>query len=204
MNLYGASGHAKVIIDIVHSAGEKIDTIFDIDQDLRQVLGYQVVHSEDKVFSNKSTTIIAIGNNRTRKRISRYFPGEFHSPLAHASAVISPSAKINKGTVIMANASINSEACIGSHCIINTGAVVEHEVRLEDFVHISPNASVAGNVQVGEGSHIGIGACIIPGIKIGKWVTIGAGAVVIKDVPDFAVIVGNPGRIVRISEEIEE
>ena len=204
MNLYGASGHAKVIIEIVHSVGETVHTVFDVNEELREVLGYQVVHSESEVAHDEGTTIISIGNNRTRKRITRNFRGRFHPALAHASAVVSPSAKIGEGTVIMANATINAEARIGDHCIINTGAVVEHEVRLEDFVHISPNASVAGNVQIGEGTHIGIGASIIPGIKIGKWVTVGAGAVIIKDIPDFAVVVGNPGRIVNISTEISE
>jgi len=62
-------------------------------------------------------------------------------------------------------------------------------------VHISPNASLAGDVYIGEGTHIGIGAVIIQGLKVGKWVTIGAGAVVINDIPDFAVVVGNPGKI---------
>ena len=51
---------------------------------------------------------------------------------------------------------------------------------------------------MGEGTHIGAGATIIPNLKIGKWATIGAGAVVIKDVPDYAVVVGNPGRIIKI------
>ncbi|CAL43362.1 Putative acetyltransferase [Flavobacterium psychrophilum JIP02/86] len=46
---------------------------------------------------------------------------------------------------------------------------------------------------------MGIGASVIQGIKIGKWVTIGAGAVIIKDVPDFAVVVGNPGRIIKVN-----
>ena len=44
---------------------------------------------------------------------------------------------------------------------------------------------------------IGIGAIIIPETSIGKWVTIGAGAVVIRDVPDYAVVVGNPGKIIK-------
>jgi acetyltransferase EpsM len=56
---------------------------------------------------------------------------------------------------------------------------------------------LAGGVIVGEGTHIGIGASVLPEINIGKWTTIGAGAVVIKDVPDGAVIVGNPGRIIK-------
>ena len=204
MNIYGASGHAKVVIEIVHSIGGKIDAVIDRNPELKEVLGYRVLHSEEDIDHEKTTTVIAIGNNKIRKRICSNFPGDFHFPLAHASAIVSPSARIDNGTVIMAHATISSEVAIGRHCIINTGAVVEHDAQLEDYVHISPNASVAGGVRIGEGSHLGIGACVIPGITIGKWATIGAGAVIIKDVPDFAVVVGNPGRIVKISAEISK
>lgn len=44
---------------------------------------------------------------------------------------------------------------------------------------------------------MGIGASIIQGITIGKWATIGAGTVIIQDVPDYAVVVGIPGKIIR-------
>ena len=58
---------------------------------------------------------------------------------------------------------------------------------------------MAGNVAVGEGTQIGIGAAVIQGVTIGKWATIGAGAVIIEDVPDFAVVVGNPGRVIKMN-----
>ena len=86
-------------------------------------------------------------------------------------------------------------------CIINSGAVVEHDVRLGDFVHIAPNAVLTGNVTIDEGTQVGTGASVIPGIKIGKWASIGAGAVIIEDVPDFAVLVGNPGKIIKYLDE---
>ena len=44
---------------------------------------------------------------------------------------------------------------------------------------------------------MGIGAVIIQGVKIGNWVTIGAGTIILNDVPDYAVIVGNPGKIIK-------
>jgi acetyltransferase-like isoleucine patch superfamily enzyme len=52
-------------------------------------------------------------------------------------------------------------------------------------------------MRKGELSFIGISAIIIQGIKIGKNVTIGAGSVVIKDIPDNAVVVGNPGKVIE-------
>jgi acetyltransferase EpsM len=52
-------------------------------------------------------------------------------------------------------------------------------------------------VIVGEGTHIGAGATVIPNIKIGKWCIIGAGAVITKDVPDYSLVFGVPGRIIK-------
>jgi acetyltransferase EpsM len=57
---------------------------------------------------------------------------------------------------------------------------------------------LCGTVKVGEGTLIGARAIVIPGKKIGKWVTIGAGSVVVKDIPDYAVAVGNPARVIKI------
>jgi acetyltransferase EpsM len=100
----------------------------------------------------------------------------------------------------MANVSVNVHTTIGRHVILNTNCCVDHDCVLEDFVHISPHASLAGNVQVGEGTQIGIGASIKQNIRIGKWVMIGAGAVIIRDVPDYSVVVGNPGRIIKTNQ----
>jgi acetyltransferase EpsM len=55
-------------------------------------------------------------------------------------------------------------------------------------------------VTVREGTHVGAGAIIIPGVTVGKWAVIGAGSVIIRDVPDFATVVGNPGRVVKIAK----
>lgn len=199
MNIYGASGHSKVIIEIINSVGGKIDAIVDDDVSIKSILKYPVEHSDQNLDLNIGT-VLAIGNNEIRKNVSDKFKGKIQEALIHASAVVSTSAMVGKGSVIMANASVNSEALVGKHCILNTGSVVEHDCKIGDFVHISPNAALAGGVEVGEGSQVGIGAVVIPGIKIGKWVKIGAGAVLIKDIPDFATVVGNPGRIIKLTK----
>ena len=196
MNLYGASGHAKVIIDIIRSLSLEVDHILDDNPEVKFLNGQKVSHTLTEDIG-KGETIISIGNNAIRKKIAEKFSGKIHPAVAHSAAVISSSAKLGKGSVVMANASVNSATSIGEHCIINTGATVEHDCQLNDFVHISPNAALAGDVKVGEGTHIGIGAVVIPGIKIGKWVTVGAGAVVINDIPDGVVVVGNPARIIK-------
>ena len=77
---------------------------------------------------------------------------------------------------------------------------MEHDCIVSDFVHIAPKATLCGNVRIGEGTHVGAGSTIIQGIKVGKWATIGAGAVVINDVPDYAIVVGVPGKIVKFDK----
>lgn len=203
MNIYGASGHGKVIIDLVHSRMEEIHNILDDNPVITGIYDYPVVHNfTPEVLKRK--TIVAIGDNKTRKKVVSNFSGAFYRGLSHATAVVDRTVEIGEGTVIMANASINADTMIAKHCILNTGCIVEHDCVLEDFVHISPGAVLAGGVKVGEGSHIGIGALVIPGKHIGKWCTIGAGAVIIDDIPDYATVVGNPGRIIKILDKENE
>ena len=200
MNIYGASGHGKVVFDILKSRNAQIDSVFDDNLEVEEFLEFMVIHkpNEDQL---KNPTVLAIGNNSIRKKVAHKFTGVISEAISHSSAIISENSKMAAGTVVMPGVIINSGSRIGKHCIINSGAVVEHDVRLEDFVHISPNAVLTGNVSVAEGTQVGTGASVIPGVKIGKWVSIGAGAVIIEDIPDFAVVVGNPGKIIKYLDE---
>lgn len=196
--LFGASGHAKVILDNLFSYDIKVEAIVDDNPSVETLLDLPVIHSKDFNFSDTNLFIIAIGNNSIRRKIVTKNNFTYYNAI-HKTATVSDFAIIGEGTVVMPQVVINSDAKIGKHCILNSRSVVEHDCVLEDYVHISPNASLAGNVTVGEGSHIGIGASVIQGINIGKWATIGAGAVIINDVPDYAVVVGNPGAIIKFT-----
>ncbi len=202
VTLYGASGHCKVIIDILYSRSIAIDAIIDDNPIITSLLQYNIVKPENFDFAKIKNMIISIGNNHVRKVISGKLNVQF-SKAIHFNSIISKEAKIGYGTVVMAGAIINSGVLIGNHCIINSGALVEHDCIINDFVQISPKATLAGNISIGEGTQIGIGATIIQGIKIGKWAMVGAGAIIIKDIPDYAVVVGNPGRIIKYNKENE-
>ena len=187
MYLYGASGHAKVIIDLLQASGTKVEALFDDDMTVNDLMSIPVKHK----WNGESPLVVSIGNNISRKQIVEKLDCEFGTAI-HPSALISPHATIGKGTVVMQGAIIQSCATLGQHCIINTGATIDHECIIDDFVHISPQATLCGNVRVGEGAWIGASAVVIPGVKVGRWSVIGAGSVVINDVPDGAVAYGNP------------
>lgn len=192
MYLYGASGHAKVILDILKAQGVGVEGLIDDNSEINQMLGFRVFHGE-KSFS---PIIISIGNNGIRKTISEQLTGEFATAI-HPTAVISDFATIGEGTVVMQGAIIQSSAYIGKHCIINTGASVDHDCQIGDFVHISPHSTLCGNVTIGEGTWIGAGSIILPGVKVGKWSVIGAGSVVSKDIPDRVLAVGNRCKVIK-------
>lgn len=193
VSIIGGSGHAKVIIDLAEVLGYEIEKVYDQDLQRKTLLSFKIEHSFKDV---KENTIVAIGNNSIRKKITEEFQLNMPS-MVHPKSTVSKFAEIGYGTVVMAGVSVNAEARIGKHCILNTNCSVDHDCIIRDYVHISPNVGIAGNVEIGECTHIGIGSNIIQGIKIGKNCVIGAGSVIIRDVEDGAVIVGNPGRRIR-------
>jgi sugar O-acyltransferase (sialic acid O-acetyltransferase NeuD family) len=204
MYLLGGGGHSKVIIDIIQKSNlDFIEAIIDEKPKTDEIFNIPVIQisSSDVLFSK--FLIISIGNNKIRKKIATQITTNYLTAI-HPSSIIGTNVIIEDGTVIMAGTILNPDVKVGKHCIINSGAVVEHDCVLENFVHISPNAALAGNVFIGEGTLVGIGSSIIQGVKIGKWVTIGAGTVIINDVPDYAVIVGNPGKIIKYNSTENE
>ena len=198
--LYGASGHAKVIIETLELEQKKVGGLIDDNPAIVGLLSYPVFQKFPASFDvEKDGLIVSIGGNAIRKKIVTQLNALFFQSI-HPSVNLSKSALLGVGTVIMAGVCVNADAKIGNHVILNTNSSIDHDCWIDDFAHISPNVALAGHVSVGEGTHIGIGACVVQGVKIGKWVTIGAGAVIIKDVPDFAVVVGNPGRIIKYNK----
>jgi len=206
IGLIGQGGHSKVIEDII-IANKKYKIIGYFDDK------FTTDHFKHGVYNGPIDTIkqfiseheemkliIAIGNNLIRKSILERLmlsKDKFVTAI-HPSAIISPSAKIGKGTVVMPYAVINANAEVGDHTIINTCSVIEHDNLIESFVHISPNVTLTGGVQVKEGAHIGASATVIPNKKVGEWSIIGAGATVIHDIPENCTAIGTPARINKV------
>lgn len=202
MILYGASGHGRVIAEILEASGIAELVFVDDNPPGDAFLGFPLWPASSLRTLPPDQVIIAVGNNRSRKRIAENLPFSFGQAL-HPSAQISRRSPVKEGTVVMAGAIVNSGCDLGRHLILNTGCSVDHDCVLGDYVHLSPKVALAGRVKVGEGTHLGIGCSVIQGVRIGEWATIGAGAAIIKDVPDYAVVVGVPGKIIKYNKPDE-
>lgn len=201
--IVGNGGHGKVIQEMVYSLTNHeiiavLDNIFTIEKWENEIV-YGPVASIKKYLTGQVKVIIAIGNNDTRKKIVNLLNinNDQYLSIIHSSAIISPSAIIGNGTIIMPNSVINTGAKIGNHCIINTSSIVEHDNLVGDYSHVSPNATLTGNVEIDEGVHIGASATIIPGLKIGKWSVIGAGSTVLQNILPYSCAVGSPAKVIK-------
>ena len=195
INIIGAGGHSKVVIEIAELLGYEIAGVYDQRDQVKEILKYPVLHNFSNIAKDEKL-FFALGSNLNRKKNAGVFQSEYFN-LIHPSAIISKNIFLGKGSVVMAGVVINSSCIIGNHCIINTSASIDHDCEIGDYVHISPKVALAGNVKIFEGAQIGIGASIKQNITIGKWSVVGAGSVVIQDVPDNVVVVGNPARIIK-------
>jgi len=124
-------------------------------------------------------------------------------------AIILANARIGKNCNINAHTFIENDVTIGDNVTVKCGVYLWDGLRVEDNVFIGPNATftndkfprskeypeVFSKIIIRKGASIGGGAIIMPDIEVGKYALVGAGAVVTKNVPDYAVVVGNPARV---------
>ena len=121
---------------------------------------------------------------------------------------------------VMKGAIVGRDCNIGDHAFVESGAIVGDEVTIkngvavwqyvtvEDRVFLGPNCSLTNDnrprskrpwtpasTTIREGATIGANATIVCGCHVGRYAFVGAGAVVTKPVPDYAVVLGNPGRV---------
>lgn len=197
MWLYGASGHGKVIKDIVEAQGKTVNGFIDDNPNIDELSGLPVVHSA----KGADEIIVSIGLNAVRKKVVDGLECKFAGPSVHPSCTVSETAAIGEGTVVMANAAVNADTEVGRHCIINTGATVDHECQIGDFAHIAPGVHLCGQVHVGTGTLVGVGSSVIPCVRIGRWCVIGAGSVVVNDIPDGYLAYGNPCKLIKLVNE---
>ena len=208
--LWGSAGHAKVLADLIWVRLGRVSALFDnlptAESSLpdvpifRGAKGFGVWLQQQTSLDGISAAI-AIGGNKGADRqeiMSRFKAAGLKLPgLIHPTAAVAGSARMGEGCQLLAHSVVGPDVSMGNVCIINHGASVDHECRLGSGVHIAPGAVLCGCVEVGENTMIGAGAVVLPRISIGKRALVGAGSIVTRNVPDGAVVLGNPAQIMK-------
>lgn len=123
--------------------------------------------------------------------------------------VVLADAVIGRNCNVCANSLIENDVVIGDNVTIKSGVQIWDGIHIEDNVFIGPNVTFTNDKRprskvypeaylktvVKKGSSIGANATILPGITIGENTMIGAGSVVTRNVPDNAIVMGNPAKI---------
>jgi sugar O-acyltransferase (sialic acid O-acetyltransferase NeuD family) len=201
--VFGAGGHAKVVIDIIEQQ-ETYEIAGLLDDDPKhggkRFFGYPVLGTRADLPALISTqlchAIVTIGDNASRAAVAAHLSqlGWRFASAIHPGASIGRGVTIGPGSVVMAGCVINADARLGAQVIVNTGATVDHDCVIEDAVHVAPGCHLCGGVSVGSGSLLGAGSTVTPGVHIGGNAIVSAGSTVIRDVADETKVSGSPAR----------
>ncbi len=198
--LYGAGGHAKTVLEMIQAIGAfRLAGIVDDNPALSgtSVLGVRVLGTREVLPDLLGQGVILAANGvggilniDIRVKLFELLAGHgFAFPiLRHPRATVEPSAQIEDGVQIFANAYIGSSAILREKCMVNTGAIVSHDCEIGRYAHVAPGCLLAGHVQIGERALVGMGVTTTIGLKIGEGARVGNGAVLLADVPARQIV----------------
>ncbi len=119
---------------------------------------------------------------------------ERFTTVIHPSAVVSPSATVGQGTVVLANCTICADVRIGNQVMILPNCVLGHDTSVGDYSILAAGVAVSGSVTIGRSCYLGAGASVRDGVSLGDETLLGMGAVLVGDASTGSVMAGNPAR----------
>ncbi len=123
-------------------------------------------------------------------------PIERFATIIHPTAVVSKTAKIGYGVCIQPFVSVGPNTNIGNFIHIFAQSLIGHGATLDDYSYVANNACIGADVHLKEGAYLGTNATTLEYVTLGKWSITGIGTVVLKNVEDYAKVVGSPAKVI--------
>lgn len=183
---------------ILLGAGGLAEEVEDLALDLGHTIERRLTTGEVRYLSTipHDGVVLAVGSPITKQ----LFLDAVRPYTPNWVTLISPHAKIGRGTiikpgcVIQHGVVITTNVYIDPHTYVNLNCTIGHGSTIGTLCTINPGANISGNVTLQPYVLIGTGAQILEEINIDEHATVGAGAVVNRDVPRLATVVGVPAR----------
>lgn len=208
--IIGAGTYGEVYLAYLKEAG--IDVIGFLDDNISlwdtRVKDIPILGGINKLKTLKSELDIEavycpIGNNRLRVKFLSFAKElGYQTPnFIHPSVIVSPNVTIGDGVYILLGTTIMPYTTIDNYTMISMGVHLAHHTHLEEGVFLSTGCNFGASIVAHKYAYCGISSTIMTGLhELGEDCLIGAGAVVTKDVPNKAVMVGVPAKVLKYKE----
>lgn len=214
--LYGAGNVGKMVAYLLSYAEDiAVEAVVDDNPNTwgTEVRGIPVVGGSDKLADlladGVTGAICSIGDNKTRGRISTELSGMGFQLVnaIHPTAMISPDVRMGVGCIVAAGVILYVDPVIGNHVYFDAGALVSHDCVVGDNCLISAGVVIGARIDIGRNVLVGLGASVMTPkwgqdsrLHVGDNAIVGMGAVVMEDVPENAVVVGVPAKVIRYQD----
>lgn len=202
--IVGAGTYGQVYAQYLKEEYNILGFIDDDENLINQEINFvKVLGNFDFLLSNisiETNVFIPIGNSKVRVNLlKKVLETGFKTPnFIHPDCKIHDSVKIGKCVYILPGTYIMPLSIIKDFVLISMGVNIAHHTTISEGCFFSQGSNIGANIFFDKHVFCGIASTVMTGVKsVGNESLVGAGSVIIRDVPDYAVVVGNPGKIIK-------
>ncbi|PCI02485.1 MAG: carbonic anhydrase [Hyphomicrobiales bacterium] len=206
----GGGGHGRVVAEAAHLSAQfsQIVVVDPYAIDSWTLPFCKCVAAEAAIDADPQSWdfVSAVGGASLRKRLFDEYSAKGFTParVMHPRAIVSPSAYLGRGVVVLAGAVVATLASIEDGVIVNHNAVVEHDCKVGQFAHLAPGSILAGGACLEDKVFLGAAASVRHGVRVGADIVIGNGAAVVADIFQQGVYVGTPASLIKSTSTFKE